>query len=145
MSVFYYNSDGDGIAWRRDDGDSFLFNNSAEPVGWFPWDDEDAYSALLLPMTAGDESYDLVGIGWSEDDGAPLVTTAFHFESEDAARGSVDELRERFDLEPVGEHLEVEGADTNGSSVVVTTRPEEGAIDILMRAVVSFGPPFNVG
>jgi hypothetical protein len=108
-------------------------------------DDEDAYSALLLPMTAGKESYDLVGIGWSEDDGAPLVTTAFHFESEDAARGSVDELRDRFDLEPVGEHLEVEGADTNGSSVVVTTRPEEGAIDVLMRAVVSFGPPFNVG
>jgi hypothetical protein len=44
MSVFYYNSDGDAIAWRRDDDDSFLFNNDAEPVGWFPWDDEDAYS-----------------------------------------------------------------------------------------------------
>lgn len=44
MSVFYYNTDGDAIAWRRDDDDSFLFNNDAEPVGWFPWDDEDAYS-----------------------------------------------------------------------------------------------------
>ncbi len=137
-------SETDAVRGWLDDEESLADDDAYADVAR-ALDDEEAYAAVLLPMTGSEESYDLVGIGWSEDDDAPLVSTAFHFESEDAARDSVDELRERFDLEPVGDHLEVEDADTKGSSVVVTTRPEEGSIDILMRAVVTFGPPFNVG
>ncbi len=137
-------SETDAVRGWLDDEESLADDDAYADVAK-ALDDEDAYSAVLLPMTASEESYDLVGIGWSEDDDAPLVSAAFHFESEDAARDSVDELRERFDLDPVGDHLEVEDADTKGSSVVVTTRPEEGAIDVLMRAVVMFGPPFNGG
>lgn len=44
MAVFYFNADGDAIAWRRDEDDSFLFNLDGDPIGWFPWDDEDVYS-----------------------------------------------------------------------------------------------------
>ena len=137
-------SEADAVRGWLDDEESLADDDAYADVAR-ALDDGDAYAAMLLPMSGSEESYDLVGIGWSEDDDAPLVSTAFHFESGDAARDSVDELRERFDLDPVGDHLEVEDADTKGSSVVVTTRPEEGAIDVLMRAVVTFGPPFNGG
>jgi len=127
-------------AWL-DDEESSLTDDDAYAEVARALDDQDAYSAVILPMVGSDE-YDLVGIGWSEDDDGPLVSTAFHFDSEDAARDSVDEMRERFDLEPIGDQIEVEDADTEGSSVVVTARPEEDSIDILMRAVVSLSPPF---
>ena len=137
-------SETDAVRGWLDDEESLADDDAYADVAQ-ALDDEEPYAAVVLPMTGDEESYDLVGIGWSEDDDAPLVTAAFHFDSDDAARDSVGALRERFDLEPVGDHLEVEDADTKGSSVVVTTRPEEGAIDVLMRAIVTFGPPFNVG
>ncbi|MDZ5619241.1 hypothetical protein SFC88_00295 [Nocardioides sp. HM23] len=90
-------------------------------------------------------SYDTVGIGWTTDDDAPLVATAYHFDSEDAAKDSVDALRELYESStsaqsqrPFSDYLEVEGVETEGSVVVVTSRPAEGAaIHFAYQALVS--------
>lgn len=106
-------------------------------------DEHDPYSAVLALSPSGKDPYDLVGLGWSEDDDAPLVSAAYHFDSEAAADDNVDSLRERFESEPLADHLEVDDAGTEGSTVVVTTRPEEGEIAFLLRALTQFGPPFH--
>lgn len=37
MAVFYFNSNGDAIAYRRQGADKFLFNENGDWIGWFPW------------------------------------------------------------------------------------------------------------
>ena len=90
-------------------------------------------------------SYDTVGIGWSADDDGPLVATAYHFDSEDAAEESVDALRELYasgnsmqSQRPFSDYLEVEDVEADGSVVVVTSRPaEDVAISFAYQALVS--------
>jgi hypothetical protein len=92
-----------------------------------------------------EESYDTVGVGWSADDDGPLVATAYHFDSEDAAKNSVDALRELYESgssvqsqRPFSDYLEVQDAETEGSVVVVTSRPtEDGGLSFAYKALVS--------
>lgn len=77
-----------------------------------------------------EESYDTVGVGWSADDDGPQVATAYHFDSEDAAQNSVDALRGLYasgssvqSQRPFSDYLEVRDAETEGSVVMVTSRP----------------------
>ncbi|QFU90491.1 hypothetical protein [Amycolatopsis sp. YIM 10] len=42
MAIHYYDSSGLWIAFRRKEGDRYLFNSHAEWIGWFPWGDKDA-------------------------------------------------------------------------------------------------------
>ena len=124
------------------DGES-LADNAAYADVAKALDEQDVYSAAITRLPDDDEAYDLVAIGWSEDDDEPLVSAAYHFDSEDAAEDNVDSLRERFESDAFAEHLDVEDAGTEGSSVVVTTRPQDDTIDLLLRALVQFGPPFH--
>jgi hypothetical protein len=90
-------------------------------------------------------SFDTVGIGWSVDDQGPLVTTAYHFESEDDAVANINALRERYESgtsiqaqRPFSDFLEVEDVQNEGSAVLVTTRPAgDGRVDFAYRALLS--------
>lgn len=42
MATFLYDTDGRAVAFRRHDGDAFLFNLRGQWIGWFPWDDDEA-------------------------------------------------------------------------------------------------------
>lgn len=41
MATFYFNRGGKPIAFRRHDGDRFLFDKNGNWIGWFPWGDND--------------------------------------------------------------------------------------------------------
>jgi hypothetical protein len=136
-------------------------------------DESEVYAAVIAPATSGidpaalivgqepsaevlerlvqqledqlpEASYDMVGIGWSVDDG-PLVTTAYHFDSEGDAEGSVDELRELYESgtsiqtqRPFSDLLDVEDVESDGTVVTVTTRPAgEGRVDLAYDALLS--------
>lgn len=132
-------SETDTVKEWLDDGES-LADDAAYADVAKALDEQDAYSAAITRLP-DDEAYDLVGIGWSEDDDEPLVSAAYHFDSEDAAEDNVDSLRERFESEDLAEHLDVEDAGTEGASVVVTTRVKDDAIDFLLRALFQLAPP----
>jgi len=42
MTVHYFDSAGNWIAFRRRPDDKYLFNKSGSWIGWFPWGDDDA-------------------------------------------------------------------------------------------------------
>ncbi|WP_182263082.1 hypothetical protein [Rhodococcus sp. UFZ-B548] len=42
MVNFYFDRGGQPVAFRRTDGDKFLFGKSGKWIGWFPWGDADA-------------------------------------------------------------------------------------------------------
>lgn len=60
----------------------------------------DVVSAVLTPGGSGgsglSEPFDAVGIGWGVEDGAALVSVAYHFASEESAASAADELAELF-------------------------------------------------
>ncbi|ASN21640.1 hypothetical protein CGK93_19675 [Arthrobacter sp. YN] len=42
MAVFYFNTKGNPIAFRRSEKDRYLFDKNGNWIGWFPWGDNDA-------------------------------------------------------------------------------------------------------
>lgn len=42
MAIFYFNTAGEPIAFRRRSNDQFLFDKDGNWIGWFPWGDADA-------------------------------------------------------------------------------------------------------
>lgn len=42
MAIFYFDIGGSPIAFRRMEGDKFLFDKRGKWIGWFPWGDADA-------------------------------------------------------------------------------------------------------
>jgi hypothetical protein len=77
-----------------------------------------------------DDAYDAVGIGWAADDDGPLVSFAYHFDSEDQAEDNVDALRTLYESgtslttnRPYSDYFEVDDVTTAGPAVVVNARP----------------------
>lgn len=45
MAIFYFDTSGEPIAFRRSASDKFLFDKNGNWIGWFPWGDNDAVDA----------------------------------------------------------------------------------------------------
>ena len=144
--------------WLDGEGDSYGDDADFAEVAK-ALDGQDVYSAVIAPAPSGvdpaalilgtdsppeavdrvrdliegqlpEASYDVVGIGWAQVDDGPLITTAYHFGSDDDAEDSVDSLRELYESgesvrsrQPYSDFIEVEDVEADGSTVVVTTRP----------------------
>ena len=97
-----------------------------------PDEAEERFRELLdiLP----EEPFGAVGIGWADDDGEPLVVTAYHFGSEEAAESATDRLRELYESgtsaqnqAPFSDYFEVQDVTAEGEVAVVTSHVPEGA------------------
>lgn len=42
MTIFYFNINGNPVAFRRQPDDKYLFDTTGNWIGWFPWGNEDA-------------------------------------------------------------------------------------------------------
>lgn len=132
-------------------------------------DRDDVYSAVLTrsaqgtasrggvqPLPAGaeriraktedmlpEEPFDVVGLGWGQHDGAAAVYSAYHFESDTAAEGAVDALRDLYtsgtgiaSRQPFSDHFTVEDVSAEDDVVVVSTRPKaDSSVDTLYKAL----------
>jgi len=92
-----------------------------------------------------DEAFGAVAIGWADDDGEPLVVTAYHFGSEDAAESSADQVRELYESgisvqsqTPFSEYFDVQDVSADGEVVVVTSHvPDETAVGTAFQMLQS--------
>ena len=136
-------------------------------------DDEGVYSAVLSEVTGGldpsvvlggrldpeeaeellrevqgslpEDPFDAVGIGWADDGGEPLVVTAYHFGSADAAESATEPLSELYEAgtsvrtrAPYNEYFEVRDVEAEGEVVVVTSHvPDAAAIGTAYQMLLS--------
>lgn len=123
-------------------GDGLLEDGGARQQASGPRDKTDK----LVPQA----SFDAVGIGWAADNDGAVVSAAYHFASDDTAESAAAELRELFTAgssivsgKPISDYLTVEDVRVDGPTVVVATRPADGApLDMLYRAIHTGDTPF---
>jgi hypothetical protein len=92
-----------------------------------------------------DDPFDAVGIGWADDGGEPLVVTAYHFGSADAAESATEPLRELYESgtsvrtrAPYSDYFEVQDVAAEGEVVVVTSHlPDDATIGTAYEMLLS--------
>lgn len=132
--------------WR--DGEASLGSEDRVAALAEALDDQDVYAAVLsdpasaegvslgranpeqlemLNKDAPQQSFDAVGIGWSVDDGEPLVHVAYHFANAREAGQGAEALEGMWrdgisvrDMRPYAERFEVDEVDHDGPVVTIT-------------------------
>lgn len=146
---------GDGVrtVGEGEDGDTDLSgSNAVQSTGAL--DEAGAISALMsvghdfsanflfVPVDAygplPQSEFDAVALGWSADDGEPVVTIAYHFADEAAANDSVESLR-RVGTDSRGtrlsDSLALEGITAQGPVVTATlsTKTDRAHVDLISQ------------
>lgn len=78
---YYFNISGEFIAYRRFEGDPFLFGTTGKLIGWFPWRDNDVVNKHgdYLGTVVGDRFVRNMAQKYREYPGSPGFPERAHF------------------------------------------------------------------